>query len=186
MKRKTVAIVLSVMLVLAFTSVAYAADKPTVPDSAAPDDVFSSGSDVFEVVETDPDVLARIAKEEGLVAPDGQELVGVKTTYVRLLTGDDVVSDGIAKQSVLPAATESISITNVRVTGYKYYSSDYDSYWYYGPYSLSATYGQTRNAGYSSSYPVSSSLVVITSYSIHYTKLYDPLLWIFLTTILML
>ncbi len=159
MKIKIVAITLSVMLVMAFTSVAYATDRPAVPDSSVPD-VISSDSGTFEVVEKDPDTLARIAKEEGLVAPDGQTLVGIKTTYVRLQDDDKSVADGLAMQSVEPMAdTKSVSITNVRITGYKYYSSDYDSYWYYGPYNLSATYGQTRSAGYTSSYSVSSSLV---------------------------
>ncbi len=157
MKRKIVAIVLSVMLVMAFGSVAYAGD---VPDSAAPANVLSSGSEVYEVVETDPDKLARMAEEEGLVAPEGQQLVSVKTTYVMLPADDVSLLDGFAKQSAAPmAALASISISNVRTTGYKYYSNDYDSFWYYGPYSLSATFGQTRSAGYSSTYSVSSSLV---------------------------
>jgi|GEM_PF-2727845 len=154
MKRKIVAIVLSVMLVMAFGSVAYASD---VPDSSAPADVLSSGSEVYEVVENDPDKLAQIAKEEGLVAPEGQKLVSVKTTYVKL--PEDEVSLSASSVAAPMATTSGISITNVRVTGYKYYSSDYDSFWYYGPYSLSSSYGQTRSAGYSSSYSVSSSLV---------------------------
>jgi hypothetical protein len=155
MKRKIVAIVLSVMLVMAFGSVAYAADKP---DSSAPADVMSSGSEVYEVVVDDPDKLAQIAKEEGLVAPEGQELVAVKTTYVKL--PEDDVTDSFAMQSAAPMVTAaSVSITNVRTTGYRYYSDDYDSFWYYGPYSLSSSYGQTRNAGYSSTYSVSSSAV---------------------------
>lgn len=156
MKRKIVAFVLSVMLVMAFSSVAYAAD---VPDSSAPADALSSGSEVYEVVENDPDKLAQIAEEEGLVAPEGQELISVKTTYVSL-PDDASLSDAFVKQSDAPMATRaSISISNVRSAGYKYYSSDYDSFWYYGPYSLSASFGQTRSAGYSSSYSVSSSLV---------------------------
>lgn len=151
MKRKIVSIVLSVMLVMAFGSAAYAAD---VPDSAAPADVLSAGSKVYEVVETDPDKLARIAEKEGLVAPEGQELVSVKTTYVTL------PDNGFAKQSAAPmAAAASVSITNVKSAGSKYYSNDYDSFWYYGPYNLSASFGQTRNAGYSSTYSVSSSAV---------------------------
>ena len=156
MKRKIVSIVLSVMLVMAFGSAAYAAD---IPDSAAPADVSSAGSKVYEVVETDPGKLARIAKKEGLVAPEGQELVSVKTTYVTL-PDNVLLSDGFAKQSAAPmAAAASVSITNVRSAGTKYYSNDYDSFWYYGPYNLSASFGQTRNAGYSSTYSVSSSAV---------------------------
>ncbi len=148
MKKKIVAVVLSALLVMAFGSTAYAADKPEESVSQVP------VSEVKETVEKDPDVLKRIVEDEGLAVPEGQELVAVKTTVVKLASRDELVPVIAA-----PMAAASITITNVRTTGYRYYSDDYDSYWYYGPYSLSASYGQTRSAGYSSTVSVSSSLV---------------------------
>ncbi len=148
MKKRIAAIVLSALLIMAFGSTAYAADKPEETETQAP------VSEVKETIEKDPDVLKQIAAAEGLTAPEGQELVAVKTTIVKLASEDELFT-----ASATPMAVASISITNVRTTGYRYYSDDYDSYWYYGPYSLSASYGQTRSAGYSSTYSVSSSMV---------------------------
>lgn len=148
MKQKIVAVVLSALLVMAFGGTAYAADNEGESFNEAPD------CEVIETVEKDPQALKQIALDEGLTAPEGQKLVAVKTTIVKLASRDEFIP-AIA----LPKAAASISITNVRTTGYRYYSDDYDSYWYYGPYGLSASYGQTRSAGYSSTVSVSSSLV---------------------------
>lgn len=147
--KKKIAIVLSVLLVLAFGSIAYAADKTDAAVSKAP---AAPGSEVKEFIENDPEILAKLSEEEGLTAPEGQKLVSVKTTVVTLASAEE-------PQKVAPMATKAITVGGVATVGYRYYSDDYDSYWYYGPYNLSATFGQTRNAGYSSSVSVSSSLV---------------------------
>ncbi len=148
MKKRIAAIVLSALLIMAFGSTAYAADKPEETETQAP------VSEVKETIEKDPDVLKQIAAAEGLEAPDGQELIAVKTTVIKLASEDEFFT-----ASAAPMSVASITISNVRTTGYRYYSDDYDSYWYYGPYSLSASYGQTRSAGYSSTYSVTSSMV---------------------------
>ncbi len=148
MKKRIVAIVLSALLVMAFGSTAYAADVPEKPVSQAP------VSEVKETIEKDPVILRQIAKAEGLAVPEGQELVAVKTTVVKFASIDESV-----QTSAAPMAAASIYISNVRTTGYRYYSDDYDSYWYYGPCSFSSTFGQTRSAGYSTTYSVGSSMV---------------------------
>lgn len=148
MKKRMSVIVLSALLVMAYGSTAYAADVPPEQISHVPD------SEVSVTVEQDPDVLRQIAEAEGLTAPEGQTLVAVKTTVVKLAAADELTTAGVASM-----AAASLYIANVRTTGYRYYSDDYDPYWYYGPYSLSASYGQTRSAGYSSTYSVSSSMV---------------------------
>ena len=148
MKKRMIAVVLSALLVMAFGSTAYAADVTEDTLSQAPN------SEASVTVERNPEILKQIAEAEGLTAPDGQKLVAVKTTIVKLTSEDEFFT-----ASTAPMAVASITISNVRTTGYRYYSDDYDSYWYYGPYSLSASYGQTRSAGYSSTYSVSSSMV---------------------------
>jgi len=144
--RKIVAVLLSAMLLMAFGSTAYAADQVSEPTEAP-----LSGT--AESYVTDPEVLAQIAEEQGLAVPEGRRLVAVRMTEVILPS-----SDGLLKAAASTAAS-TYTITNVVTLGYRYYSNDYDSYWYSGPYTLSATFSQTRSAGYSCTVSVGSSLV---------------------------
>lgn len=159
MKKKLVVVITLVLMVfLASINVGQASDKPVAPETS---DKFPArlqrAASIDTHTETDTDRLEQIAKEDGIEAPEGYSLVSVTTKFVPLEAEKEqalVEDEGIA-----PKSTYITYITNVKSAGNKYYSSDYDSYTYGGPGSVSTTYSQTRSSNYTATTSVSSSLV---------------------------
>lgn len=158
MKKKLVIVALIMMVFLGSINVGQASGKVSSDtDSVFPDRLQRAASvDVY--TETDPDRLEQIAKEDGIEVPEGYSLVSVTTKFVPL----EAEKEQVLKEDagvVSPMSTYITYITNVQSAGNKYYSSDYDSYNYTGPSSVSTTYSQTRSSNYTATTSVSSSLV---------------------------
>ena len=152
--KKTICLLLSVCLLICGSLSVYASESQN-NEWTTDNTEWTSVSTV-----TNPSDLQKIAETENLNIPEGYHLESVETF---IYTDNDSLTDSSASQNTTEIVSNQgiiYNIKNVKDNGDGfYYSSEYDSDWFYGPATVSEEYSRTNSVKMSVNVNVTNSVI---------------------------
>ena len=152
--KKTICLLLSICLLFGGSLSAYASESQNNNSTT------SNTEWTYVSTITDPSDLQQIAEAENLNIPEGYHLESVKTF---IYTDNDSLTDSFTSQNtneIISTRGIIYNIKNVKDKGDGfYYSSEYDSDWFYGPATVSEEYSRTDSVKMSVNVNVTNSVI---------------------------